>query len=193
MIANQVAARGNFPDQIGASARKFSDQKKCRVYGVTLKQIEKLRSDSRVRAIIERERDRLGGGGVPHCGSEQLGRRPNGSPSCDTCGGHHASWQNDRPRVQFVSNAVDFRTASPGIPADVLVGSGAHSDNRLSGGIQRRRRKIQITSLEESRRTTSAHAAGPLPSAVFGSTPCMDDQRNSNCKCQPLDEECIRD
>src|SRR5467141_1331721 len=124
-----MAASGNFPDNIGASDRKFSDQKNGRADGVTVEQIEKLRSDSRVRAIIERESERLCGGGVPHCGSEQFGRRPNGSPSCDTCGGHHASWQNDRPRVQFGSNAVDFRTASPGIPAAVLVGGGPLSDN----------------------------------------------------------------
>src|SRR6266404_9427871 len=133
MIANQVAARGNFPDQIGASARKFSDQKKCHAYGVTLEQFEKLRSDSRVRAVIERESESLGGGRVPHCGPEQFGRRPNGSPSCDTCGGCHASWQNDRPRVQFVSNAVDFRTASPGIPAGVLLGSTPLPDNAFIG------------------------------------------------------------
>src|SRR5467141_2237904 len=140
MIANQVAARGNFPDQIGASARKSSDQKKCHAYGVTLEKFEKLRSDSRVRAIIERERDRLGGGGVPHCGSEQFGRRPNGSPSCDTCGGRHTSRQYDGQRVQFVSDAVNFRMASPGIPAAVLVGCGPHSDSPFLGSWETTRR-----------------------------------------------------
>jgi hypothetical protein len=91
MIAKHVAASGNFPDQIGASPRKFSDQKKRRAHRVTLEQIEKHRSDNRVGAIIERECKRLGGGRVPHCGPEQFGRRPNGSPGSDTCGGHHAS------------------------------------------------------------------------------------------------------
>jgi len=91
MIANQVAASGNFPDQIGASARKFSDQKKRHAYGATVEQIKKLRSNSRVRAIIERESERLDEGRVPHCWTEQFRRRANGSPGCDTCGGRHTS------------------------------------------------------------------------------------------------------
>jgi len=132
VVSEQMAASGNFSDQIGASARKFSDQKKCRAHGVTVEQIEKHRSDSRVRAIIERESDRLGGGRVPHCGSEQFGRRPNGPPGSDTCGGRHTSRQYDGQRVQFVSDAVDFRMASLGIPAAVLVGGGPLSDNPVS-------------------------------------------------------------
>ena len=41
---------------------------------------------------------------------------------------------------------------------------------------------LHVTCLEESRRHTSAYAAEPLPSTVFGSVPCMDEQRNSNYK-----------
>ncbi len=69
---------------------------------------------------------------MPHCGPEQFGRRPNGSPGSDTCGGRHTSRQYDGQRVQFVSDAVDFRMASLGIPAAVLVGGGPLSDNPVS-------------------------------------------------------------
>ena len=57
MISDQMAARGNFLHEFRTGARKFSDQEKCRAYGVAFKQFEKPRSDRRIRPIVKRESD----------------------------------------------------------------------------------------------------------------------------------------
>jgi len=65
VIANQVAPGINFLYQRRTSARKFSDQEKCSAYGVAFKQVKQLRSDCRIRTIIERQRDFSRGFRVP--------------------------------------------------------------------------------------------------------------------------------
>jgi hypothetical protein len=129
MVSKQMAARTYFPDQIRTRSRKFPDQEKRRAHGVAIEQIEKPRRDSRVGAIIERERECLGGRRMPYCGTEQLRRGANRSPRCA-----HRSRRctnSDRPRVQFVSTS-DFRTPTPAIPAAAFAGGGLVSDNRVN-------------------------------------------------------------
>ncbi len=110
-----VPARGNFPDQIGACAHKFSDQKKCRAHGVAIEQFEKLGSDGRVWAIVKGERDLPRGRRVPHGGAEQFGRGSDSTPRRDSGSGRCASSHGYRPGVQLVT-AFDFRTVSPHVP-----------------------------------------------------------------------------
>jgi len=69
MIADQMAARGYFPYQIGASSSKFADQKKCRAHGIAIKEIKQKRSDGWIRPIVKGEGDLFRRAGVPQCGS----------------------------------------------------------------------------------------------------------------------------
>src|SRR5260370_20267848 len=131
MVSEQMSARGNFPDQIGAGARKFSNQEKCRASGVAVEQIEESRGNGRVGAIIEGQRERLGRCRMPNRGAKQFRRRANGAPSCDSRS--RTRGQNERPRIQYASNAIDFRTALLGIPASVLAGSEPLSDKPVLG------------------------------------------------------------
>src|SRR5258708_27468074 len=126
MVSEQMSARGNFPDQIGAGARKFSNQEKCRASGVAVEQIEESRGNGRVGAIIECQRERLGRCRMPNRGAKQFRRRANGAPSCDSRS--RTRGQNERPRIHYASTAIDFRTALLGIPASVLACSEPLSD-----------------------------------------------------------------
>src|ERR1039458_5818248 len=130
-----MAAYGNFPDQIRTRSHKLSDQEKCRAHGVAIEQIEQSRSDGRIWAIIECERERLCGCSMPHGGAEQLRRGTDSSPGSDARGGHRASRHNNGPGVQFVSTLFDFRTAWPGIPAAdwvTIAGRGTSKGSSVS-------------------------------------------------------------
>jgi hypothetical protein len=114
MIAQQVAARGDFSDQVRALPNKSSDQKKCRAHGVAIEQFEKLRGDGWIWAIVKGESDLRGGIRVPHGTSEQFRRWGNRAPGSDPrrCYGRY----NDGQRIQIISGA-DFRTAWLAVPA----------------------------------------------------------------------------
>ena|ERR1700724_2985364 len=132
VITYRMLPRGNLFDQIRARPRKFSDQKKCHAYGVVVEQIKEARSDGRVRAVVKRERERLGRCRVPNRRAEQFRRRANDSPRSHACSSRYASRHYDGPRIQFAPNAVNFRTAWTGIPAGVLVAEGHFPTMRLS-------------------------------------------------------------
>jgi hypothetical protein len=72
MISYHVPARGYFPYEFGAGARKFPDQKKCRAHGMTFKEFEQMRRHSRIRTVVKGESDFLPGRGVSHGRTEQL-------------------------------------------------------------------------------------------------------------------------
>jgi hypothetical protein len=70
VIAEHVAAGGNFPDEVGTRLRKFSDQKESGPHRVAFEQVEQPRRDGGVGTVIKRESKRLGGQGVPYRGTE---------------------------------------------------------------------------------------------------------------------------
>src|ERR1700686_3547850 len=69
---------------------------------------------------------------MPQLRAEQFRRRANDSPGCNARSGRCANRQNDGPRIQLASNAGDFRTYSPGVPAAMRVESEPISDSRDS-------------------------------------------------------------
>ena len=116
VIAEQMAARGNFLHEFRTCPREFSNQEKCRAHGVAIEQFEKARSDGRIRSVVKGESDfsremcaAPWGRTIPRTARQlptrQFPRRP---PRRST-----RSPARDSIRLQ----AVYFRTPRPGMPA----------------------------------------------------------------------------
>ena len=57
MIANDVAALGDFAGELGKSANVFSGEEKCAARAVAFEQIEQCGRDGRIGTIVEGERE----------------------------------------------------------------------------------------------------------------------------------------
>lgn len=116
VIAKQVAADRHFLNQPRTFPYKFPDQKKCCRNGIAIKQVEELRGDGWVGAIVKCEGDFFCRCRVPHGWPVQLRRRSNSSPRGDSRSGYRACRHDHGPWIQCVT-AINLRTTVPCVPA----------------------------------------------------------------------------
>ena len=99
VIADLMAARGDFAGEFGIGADMAADKEKSGAGVVSVEEREQARSDARIRAIVEGESDRTGIACEANRMTKELRLRMNPGPGCgarpgdndgsgDNCGVH---------------------------------------------------------------------------------------------------------
>jgi hypothetical protein len=101
-----MAAHGNFLNELRTGLRKFPNQEKCGSHRIELKQLEKLRSDCRIRPIVKCESDFPKRGCAPNRRAEQFRRRRHHAPGGNSQSGCRAARHNRWQEIQFVSKSL---------------------------------------------------------------------------------------
>lgn len=91
VIADRMAALGDFPRQVRKRADVLARQEKCRANVVPRQQIEQRWRDGGIRPVVKRERHCGGIVGSPDRGAEDLRRRRHGRPRKTSARGARAT------------------------------------------------------------------------------------------------------
>jgi hypothetical protein len=100
VIANRVTPGADLPQQLRTGSNRPPYDKKTSAYAVALQQTEQVRSNRRVRAVVEGQRDRPALRKVVQRGTKEFGRGTDGAPNTTSRGNSRRHRDHDGPRIQ---------------------------------------------------------------------------------------------